>query len=114
MGRRGAERRSREQGLDVEAGAADDHRARSASFDVDDCGTRTVSESVGVEDLVWVNYVKQVVRRAFSFGERGFGCSDVQAPVDLSGVGGDDFNGRVVRQLQGKAGLAGGGGADDD
>ena len=39
---------------------------------------------------------------------------DVEAAVDPAGVGGDDFDGGVVGQLQGEAGLAGGGGAGDD
>lgn len=69
---------------------------------------------MGVEDIVWVNYVNKVVRYALSFGERGFGCAYIQASVDLAGVGGDDFDGRVLGQVKGKAGLAGGGGSDDD
>ena len=39
---------------------------------------------------------------------------DVEAAVDLAGVGGDDLDGGVLGQVQGEAGLAGGGGAGDD
>ena len=114
IGRRGAERGRGEQGLDVEAGAADDDGARSARLDVDDRGAGHACEAVGVEDLVWVNYVNQMVGCAFSFGECWLGGADVEAAVDLAGVGGDDFDRRVFGQLKCKAGFAGGGGAGDD
>ena len=110
----GAERGAREQRLDVEAGAADDDRKRSARLDVDDRGAGHACEAVGVEDLVGVNYVNQMVGCAFSFGECWFGGADIEAAVDLAGVGGDDFDGGVLGQVQGEAGLAGGGGAGDD
>lgn len=71
-------------------------------------------EAVGAEDLVWVNYVNKVVGCAFSLGECWFGGADVETAVDLAGVGGDEFDGGVLGQLQGKAGLAGGGGSGDD
>ena len=69
---------------------------------------------MGIEDFVWVNYVNKVVGYAFSIGDGWFGRADVEAAVDLAGVGGDDFDGGVVGELEGKAGLAGGGGAGDD
>lgn len=69
---------------------------------------------MGVEDLVWLYYVNQVVRHAPALGQRGFGRADVEAAVDLSRVGGDDFDGRAVSQFQREAGLAGGGGSSDD
>ena len=114
IGWRGAERGAREQRLDVEAGAADDDRKRSARLDVDDRGAGHACEAVGVEDLVRVNYVNQMVGCAFSFGECWLGGADVEAAVDLAGVGGDDFDGGVLGQVQGEAGFAGGGGAGDD
>ena len=69
---------------------------------------------MGVEDLVRVNYVNQVVGCAFSFGECWLGGADVEAAVDLAGVGGDDFDGGVVGELKGETGFAGGGGSGDD
>ena len=71
-------------------------------------------KAVGVEDLGWISYVNYVVRHAPALGKRGFGCSNVQASVNLAGVGGDDFDGRVFGQFKGEAGLAGGGGSGDD
>ena len=114
VGRRGAERGGCEQRLDVEAGSADDDRAGSARLDVDDRGARHSRKAVGVEDLAWITYVNQVVRHAPALGERGFRRADVEATVDLPGVGGDDFDGCVFGQFKGNAGLAGGGGSGDD
>ena len=81
---RGAERGARQQGLDVDVGAADAGRNLSAGLDSsagDDCRPGRA------EDLEWAIYVNQMVGYASSFGDWWRGGADVEAAVELAGGG---------------------------
>ena len=114
IGRRGAERGSRQQCLDVEAGTSDDDRTRCAPLDVDNRGTRQPGKPARAEGLARVGHVDQVMGHMPLLGRRGFGRAHVQSAVDQPGVSGDDFDRHVLSHLQRQAGLAAGGGSDDN
>ena len=64
--------------------------------------------------MVHAEYADSLIH-PFQYGVlRDTAGGDVEAAIDLAGVGGDDFDGGVVGEFKGKAGLAGGGGAGDD
>ena len=114
IGRRGAERGSRQQCLDVEAGTSDDDRTRCAPLDVDNRGTRQPGKPARAEGLARVGHVDQVMGHMPLLGRRGFGRAHVQSAVDLPGVSGNNFDRRVLCQLERQAGLAAGGGSGDN
>ena len=99
IGRRGAERGSRQQCLDVEAGTSDDDRTRCAPLDVDNRGTRQPGKPARAEGLARVGHVDQVMGHMPLLGRRGFGRAHVQSAVDLPGVSGNNFDRRVLCQL---------------
>ncbi len=81
---RGAERGARQQGLDVDAGAADADRNLSAGLD---SSAGDACRPGRAEDLEWAIYVNQMVGYASSFGDWWRGGADVEAAVELAGGG---------------------------
>ena len=84
VGWRGAERGARQQGLDVDAGAADADRNFSAGLD---SSAGDACRPGRAEDLSWAIYVNQMVGYAFSFGDWWRGGADVESAVELAGGG---------------------------
>lgn len=119
-----------EEGLDVEVGAADDDGEDVVGAKAGDglvgAGEPGVEGEGGTGFRVSGfgsrvgNEIYEMMRYAPAFGGGGFGGADVEAGVDLEGVGGDDLgaDGVLVAEgdgeIDGEVGLAAGGGAADD
>src|SRR5207302_9869776 len=58
-----------------------------------------LDESCGVQLLLWIGHVEQVVRRTRALLRRRLGGAGVESPVALLRIGGDDFAVELLRQL---------------
>jgi chorismate dehydratase len=109
-----------EEGFDVEVCAADDDGDGVAGADVVDGVVGEGEPLIDAEAVGGIDEVDEVVADAALLGGGGFGGADVEAAVDLEGVGGDDLAGGAGAglegegELDGEGGLSAGGGATDD
>src|SRR2546427_5737991 len=74
---------SAQQCADPQPGAAGDDRALSPLADVGDRRVRELDESCGVQLLLWIGHVEQVVRRTRALLRRRLGGAGVESPVAL-------------------------------
>ena len=71
-----------------------------------DLGPRQGAETSGAEGLGRIHQVDHMMVDSSTLRNCRLGRPDVQAPVDLPGVDGDDLSTKGLRQLQGQLGLA--------
>jgi hypothetical protein len=101
------------EGFEVEAGAADDDGEATAGGDVVQDGEGEGAEVLGVAGRGGGEVAEEVMGDEAEFGGGGFGGDEVEALVELEGVGVDDFAIELEGEVEGRSGFAGGGGADD-
>ena len=65
-------------------------------------------------DFLRLSYVQEVVRYERSLFRCDFSCADIEAPVDLARVRGDDFPMKSLCQCDTQGALTGRGWAEDD
>ena len=82
---------------EVEAAAPHHQRDRPAAPDVPYRRSREVRVAPGGTRIVGVERVEEVVRHPRAQLRRGFPGTDIQFPVDLEGVAGDDLDGKRER-----------------
>ncbi len=99
---------------DPEKRASADDRHAAATADVGDGRVGELGEPLGLERLVGVDAVDEVMRRRRALGRRGLTRADVEAAVDLDAVGSDDLAAKPVGEADGELGLAARGRADND
>src|SRR6185369_14324975 len=103
----------------VEARPADENGERSPAGHVPEGGAGVSGEVGEAERLIRLDEVQAVMRDPAAFVEGRLRGADVEAAVDLAGVGGDDLGGdplprQALRDVDREPGLAGGGRAGDD
>ena len=103
----------------VEAGAAGQDRDAAARGQAREHALRVRDEVGDAERLVRIDQVETVVGDPRPLGGGGLGRPDVEAPVDLARIGGDDLDRSAARrerlgELDRERGLAGRGRAADD
>jgi hypothetical protein len=104
-----------QQRLDVEPGAARDDRHLSRGVQREDQRPREPGEARGIEGLVRVHDIDQVVRHGRPLGRGRLGRADVHAPVDLHRVCADHLPVQGAGYRDPDTGLADGRrSADDD
>ena len=102
-----------EQRAEVEAGAAGDDRQAPTGGDGGERLAGVAGPVAGVETLVGIDEVEEVVRDEGAVGGGGLGGADLHAAVHADGVAGEDFAREALGEAEGEVGFAGGGGADD-
>ncbi len=102
-----------QDGLDVEAGPADQDGGAAGRQQVLDHGPGVPLVGGDRGGLGHVEHVEQVVRHALPLGLGHLGGADVHPPVQLHGVGVDHLAAAAQGQPHRQVGLSGGGGADD-
>ena len=103
-----------EEPLQVERRSTHDERAMAASPHTGKRAIRLAHVARHVEGLSRVCDVEQVVGHATSHLVRGFGRSDVHAPIDLHGVEGKDLGADAKGDLETDVTLSRGGRADQE
>ena len=110
----GRERERVDDGLHVQAGAADEQRPLAARLDVGDRGARRVLEARDRPVLGRVGDVDQVVRHRGPLGGGRLGGPDVEPAVHLHRVDRDDLDvAERARDRERERRLPGRGGADE-
>src|SRR5437773_4775380 len=114
---RGVERRLVEQALRqgayVQPGPADDHRLAAAAADLPEPVRGVAREAACTVALPRLDDIETQVRHAGQQRAGRLRGADVQSPVHLTGVGGDDADGFALGPRSGDRSLADRGGADD-
>ncbi len=100
VGRRARTDPARED-LHVETRSTDDQRHIAPGVDVIDDGTREIAVPGGIEGLVGVRDVDEMVGDGGTFRRGGFGGPYVHVPVDLHGIGVDDLARQPFGEFQG-------------
>ena len=96
-------------GIEVEAGTAAQNRDAVSSADVLDGSRGQPNEQGGVEGTLQIHHVDEMVRDPLTFRGGGFCGSNVESPIHLHRVHGEDLAVQSFREMQGHRGLAGGG-----
>ena len=97
----------------VQSRAANQQYGAAPGLNQSDPVTRQGREASGTEGLGGIDQVDHVMADDSTLNSCRFGSSDVQPPVDLPGVDGDNVSAYRLRQLQGQLGLADGRRTDD-
>lgn len=103
--------------LEIEGGASREDRCRAATGDLPDESIRLLDEASNVPPLPGIEHVDEVVRDRGPLSGSRLGRSDIETAVDLTGVGGDDFEGMVRKaggQRSKRRGLANAGRPEED
>ena len=96
---RGGKRiQSVEKRAEIKPGSACDNRDASAPPDVRNALFRIRTEAVDIVFFRNIGNVDQMVRHPAAFLPRGFCGSPVKSPVDLHGIGGNDFPAQPKRK----------------
>ncbi len=97
----------------VQAGAADEDGGAALGEQAVDLGAGQPLVLGDVRGPGHVPDVQEVVRDAVALGHRQLGGADVHSPVELHGVGVDDFATEMAGERDAQIGLSGRGGTDD-
>jgi hypothetical protein len=101
------------EGFEVEAGAADDDGDVTAGGNVVKDGEGEGAVALGVAGVGGGEVAEEMVGDEGELFGSGFGGDEVEALVELEGVGIDDFAIELEGEVESGGGFAGGGGADD-
>ena len=104
---------ARHQGVEIQSRAAHDDGQLASRQNIVHAGGCLLDETGHGVGLLWIGNADHVVGDALHFLRCGGGGADGHAPVDLHGIGGDDFAVKLFGQLDAELCFAAGGGAHD-